>query len=118
MGTYSDHPDPRVYYQVVDTKDCVRYTDPAEAPWFRDRINWAYSGTPTNVRMEGDTIRWFGGYYLHIGDWLYAGTTPVSDYTVRNSSLRPILQSWPDDPSAPPEEEPPPEEPASEPGVV
>lgn len=96
MGVYSNEPDPPEYYAVVETKDCVRYTDPTQSQWFMDRINYAYSGTATNVRMDGDTIRWFGYYRLDVGDWLWGGTTPITDEVLRASTLRPVPGTWPD----------------------
>ena len=92
MGIYSNEPDPPVYYAVVDTKDCVRYTDPDQAQWFMDRIQYAYGG---DTRVEGTTIKWFGYYRLDIGDWLYGGTTPMSDEILKASQLRPNLEEWP-----------------------
>lgn len=94
MGQYSDQPDPPVYHQVIETKDCVRYTDPRYAQWFVDRINFVYGDA--NVRVdETHTIRWFGYYALRVGDWLYSGTTPVTDEVLRASQLRPAGSVWP-----------------------
>lgn len=108
MGVYSDESDPPVYYQVVDTRDCVRYSDSAQAPWFMDRIRFAYGGTSTNVRLDSDgTIRWFGYYWLHLGDWLYGGTTPVTDEVLRASHLRPVGVDWPSATPTPPPANPP-----------
>lgn len=103
MGVYSQEPDPPVYYAVVNTADLVRYTDSAQAQWFIDRINYAYGGYTANVRIEpdGSTIRWFGYYFLGLGDWLWQGTSPMSDEVVRASALRPVPLDFPDDPSAP-----------------
>lgn len=96
MGVYSNEPDPPYYYQAVDTHDCVRYTDVAQAQWFMDRIQFAYGSTKTNVRLDGTTIRWFGYYSMDVGDWLYNGTTPMTDEVLRASQLRPLDSAWPD----------------------
>ncbi|OXM53779.1 hypothetical protein CFP71_21445 [Amycolatopsis thailandensis] len=109
MGVYSDEPDPPVYYQAVEATDCVRYTDVSQAKWFQDRINYAFGGqSSTNVRMadDGTTIRWFGYYWLRLGDWLYKGNTAITDEVLRASGLRPILTTWPEDPPPQPEPEP------------
>ncbi|WP_027944024.1 hypothetical protein [Amycolatopsis taiwanensis] len=101
MGVYSDEPDPPIYYQAVESYDLVRYTDVSQARWFMDRINYAFGGQQaTNVRMgeDGETIRWFGYYFLHLGEWLYKGNTACSDEVLRFSGLRPIMTEWPDDP--------------------
>jgi hypothetical protein len=95
VGIYSPEPDPPVYFQVVDTRDCVRYTDVAQAQWIMDRINYAYGGTDTDVRLEGTTVRWFGYYRLDLGDWLYSGTTPMSDEVLRASQFRPVSDTFP-----------------------
>lgn len=96
MGVYSDAPDPPVYFQATDTSDCVRYTDPSQAQWFMDRINYAFGGTSANVRFDTDgvTIRWFGYYWLHLGDWLYHGDTAIPDDQMRASQIRPIVGDW------------------------
>lgn len=96
MGTYSDQPDPPVYYQVVDTRDCVRYTDVDQAQWFIDRINRAY-GSDTGARLDGEIVRWYGYYQLHVGDWLLNGTTPMSDAVLRASRLRPVTGTFPEE---------------------
>lgn len=96
MGVYSNEPDPPDYYQVVDTADCVRYTDVGQAQWFMDRIQYAYGSTQTNVRLDDTTIKWFGYYKLQLGDWLYKGTTPITDEVLRASALRPVASTWPD----------------------
>lgn len=96
MGIYSNEPDPPVYYAVVDTRDCVRYTDAAQAQWFMDRIQYAFGGTDTNIRLDGTTIRWFGYYALPIGDWLYAGNIPMTDEVLKASAFRPTLETWPE----------------------
>lgn len=95
MGVYSPEPDPPVYFQVVDTRDCVQYTEPGQAAWFIDRINYAFGGTETDARLDGSTIRWFGYYHLDLGDWLYSGTTPMSDEVLRASQLRPVSNTFP-----------------------
>lgn len=94
MGVYSNEPDPPTYHQVVDTHDCVRYTDVAQAQWFIDRVNWAYGGG-TDARLEDTTVRWFGYYQLALGDWLYNGTTAMSDQVLRASQFRPVLDTFP-----------------------
>lgn len=98
MGVFSDEPDPPTYYYAVEAADCVRYTDVAQAKWFMDRINHAFGGqASTNVRMaeDGTTIRWFGYYWLHLGDWLYKGNTAITDEVLRASGLRPSMAEWP-----------------------
>lgn len=96
MGVYSNQPDPPVYFQAVDTYDCVRYTDPSQAQWFMDRINYAFGGTTANVRFadDGVTIQWFGVYFLHLGDWLLQGNTPATDDQLRLSTSRPVTGDW------------------------
>jgi hypothetical protein len=94
MGVYSNAPDPPSFYQVVDTHDCVQYTDVDQAPWFIDRINYAFGGG-TDARLDGQTVRWFGYYELHIGDWLYNGVNPMTDEVLRASQFRPIADNFP-----------------------
>lgn len=104
MGIYSDEPDPPTYFQVVETADCVRYTDLGQAQWFMDRINYAFGGqASTNVRLaeDGTTIRWFGYYQLRLGDWLYKGNTAIDDKTLRASALKPSLTQWSAEDSVP-----------------
>jgi hypothetical protein len=99
VSGYSDQPDPPEWYQVVQTDDCVRYTDPSQAQWFFDRINFEYGSTTPNVRFDDDgtTIRWFGFYVLHLGDWLWKGTYGMTDEQFRGSVLRPVLDTVPPD---------------------
>lgn len=103
MSLYSDEPDPPVYFQAVEAADCVKYTNVSQAKWFMDRINAAFGGqATTNVRMaeDGTSIRWFGYYWLRLGDWLYRGNTAVTDEVLRASGLRPIVAQWPAAPTA------------------
>ncbi len=97
MGTFSDHPDPPEYYQAVQTYDVVRYTAVSEAPWFFDRIQFAYGSTNANVRFDtdGTSIRWFSSLVLRLGDWLYQGKTPITDAQLRTGALRPITETFP-----------------------
>lgn len=95
MGQYSSEPDPPNSYQIVDTHDCVQYTNTSQAPWFCDRINFAYGGD-TDARLEGGVVKWFGNYRLNVGDWLYNGTTPMSDEVLRGSQFRPVLDTIPE----------------------
>lgn len=96
MGIFSNEPDPPVYFNVVDTRDCVQYTDVDQAPWFMDRIDNAFAGSTTNVRMDSDgtTILWFGYYRLALGDWLYAGNIAMSDEVLKASAFRPTVETW------------------------
>lgn len=97
MGVFSDQPDPPVYVNAVDTYDVVRYTDVSQAQWFMDRINFAYGGqATTNVRFDADgtTILWFGVYFLHLGDWLLKGDSPITDDALRTSPVRPLAGDW------------------------
>lgn len=94
MGVFSNEPDPPSYFQVVDTHDCVRYTDIAQAQWFIDRVNFAYGGE-TDARLDDDTIRWFGYYHLALGDWLYSGSIPMTDDVLRASQFRPVTTTFP-----------------------
>lgn len=93
-----DPPQPPEYYRVVETTDLAHYTDPAQAQWFMDRVNTAYSGqASTNVRMDpdGTTIRWFGYYYIELGDWLWQGKVRITDEVLPYSTLRPIDTAFP-----------------------
>jgi hypothetical protein len=95
MGVYSDEPDPPDYFAVVDTRDCVRYTDVSQAQWFIDRINAAFAGNETEARLDGTTVKWFGYYNLPLGDWLYGGQVSMSDEVLKASAFRPTFDTWP-----------------------
>lgn len=91
--------EPTETFQVVQTRDCVRYTDPDQFEWFWSRINRAF-GTDCNVRFDpdGTTIRWFGAYSLPLGSWLVGGQTSLTDAQLRNQQwnmLRPV-PDWPE----------------------
>lgn len=94
MAQYSTEANPPNYYQVVNSHDCVQYTNVDQAQWFVDRINFAYGGT--DARLDGTVIRWFGNYTLNLTDWLYNGTTPMSDEVLRASQFRPLLDTFPE----------------------
>lgn len=98
LDQYSNEPLPPQHHVVAVSSDAFRYTNVNQAQWFFDRINMAFGSTTPNVRMEGTTIRWFGYYWLNLGDWLYQGMTPVTDEVMRASYLRPVGNDWPPDP--------------------
>lgn len=100
MSVFSDEPDPAGYYEAVEVHDCVRYTDPSEQQWFIDRIEFTFGGT-ANARVEGDVIRWFSAYELHLGDWLYEGQQPVSHDQLHRARILPHGGGdWPDPPTS------------------
>lgn len=101
MTDFTDQPEPPVYYMAVQTFDCVQYTDVSQQQWFFDRIRFAYGGTNPNVRLDtdGTTILFFGSTRLHLTDWLYKGTTVLTDAALRASRtnlLRPVNDTFPE----------------------
>lgn len=103
-------PKPPVVRVVQPGKVC-QYTDVNQFDFFREWINWcggqSQERNGANVRMDedGETIRWYGAYYLPLGGFLVEGRTYVPEDMLRGQ-LRPA-PFWPEDLSGLFEPEPP-----------
>ncbi len=91
MAEESDAAQPHTI-EVVPPMDAMHYTDPAQLPAFREKINTiARRDAGVSLNENNEIVWWGGSYRMPLGYWLLDGRI-IYDGDIIREFYRPVLQ--------------------------